>query len=320
MRGVTVTRLICGVLLLGSMDPHLLRSQQHAGARLRLEEVWAVQVPQGLVLAGGRLISRDRLLAWTQNPPSVLFIGRDSVSVLGRGFLLRPVAARPVSGSDHEIEVLDAGRGAFVRLATTGEIVEQSELRGAFESMDIESATYAGERWFFAGRATAGGYRWGIVSHAITDQSDLILVQVADPDRRISGHLSRDGKGAMFTEIGQPFSIRRVPGVVDTARFIRPAGLEGLLPSPDSVSTGWISLPALQLDHGFVQVLSDLRSSRRILVRYSPMGETVSVIEIDVPLGFMDTLPVDRLLLATRSTLGGLELVVYEWRWSAGPW
>lgn len=73
-------------------------------------------------------------------------------------------------------------------------------------------------------------------------------------------------------------------------------------------------LAAVATDSGYLQVLADPRSDRRILVRYSLDGEWRANREIEVPLGFLHSRPDDALLLALRQT-DRKEYVVYRWRW-----
>jgi hypothetical protein len=77
----------------------------------------------------------------------------------------------------------------------------------------------------------------------------------------------------------------------------------------------WVALTPVSLNDGFLQTFADLRSDRRILVRYDSEFRLAAHVVADVPLAFMTSIPNKRLLLVARNT-GDLELVTYEWSWT----
>lgn len=76
-----------------------------------------------------------------------------------------------------------------------------------------------------------------------------------------------------------------------------------------------MSLSTLRLDGGFLQNLVDLRSDARVLILYDAQGKVRRHTTMDVPMGFVASVPGEHLLLAIRR-VGGVELVGYNWRWS----
>jgi hypothetical protein len=78
----------------------------------------------------------------------------------------------------------------------------------------------------------------------------------------------------------------------------------------------WVALPALPLDKGLIQTLSDLRSDLRLLVVYDTDGSVLRHRQIDVPLGLVASAPARQELLAVRR-VNEVEAVLYRWCWSA---
>ena len=128
-------------------------------------------------------------------------------------------------------------------------------------------------------------------------------------------HLSEAGTGLLLTRLTAPFEVLRLDpkaGTVDTVAVpFRAAELRAAL--PDTVDY-WRALPAVALDCGWLLTLSDLRSDRRLLLRYEARGGLAKVTPLDAPFGVMAGRPAEGTLLAARRA-GGLELVWYQWRW-----
>lgn len=228
--------------------------------------------------------------------------------------MLRPIAARVLEGSTLVFEVLDAGTRTLMRLDESGRPVGTTPLRGFFDSVEVESAVHVDGGWILAGSTSEGVYRFASITAGGLVQPIDSLGSVSTDSTRLSGYLSRDGTAALFTQVRSPFASRRVAPSLGATLTLRPSLRHKALIGGRRDSSEWISLPVVPLDSGFVQVLSDLRSSRRLMVRYSPLGQTASVVDLDAPLGFWDAIPKERLLLAARD-VGRLELVVYRWRW-----
>lgn len=128
-------------------------------------------------------------------------------------------------------------------------------------------------------------------------------------------HLSEAGTALLLTRLTVPFEVVRLDpttGTVDTIAVpFRAVELRAAL--PDTV-VHWRALPAVSLDCGWLLTLSDLRSDRRLLLRYDDRGGLARVTPLDAPFGVMAGRPTEGTLLAARRA-GGLELVWYQWRW-----
>ncbi|MDX2121600.1 MAG: hypothetical protein SF070_11170 [Gemmatimonadota bacterium] len=144
----------------------------------------------------------------------------------------------------------------------------------------------------------------------------LFASAAADSVRHISRyHLSETGSALLLTRLTEPFEVLRLElatGRVDTLAVpFRDAALRAAL--PDTVAQ-WRALPAVALDCGWLLTLSDLRSDRRLLLRYDASGGLAKVTPLDAPFGVMAGRPAEGTLLAARRA-GELELVWYQWRW-----
>lgn len=75
----------------------------------------------------------------------------------------------------------------------------------------------------------------------------------------------------------------------------------------------WVALPTLALKSGFLQMLSDIRSDRRLLLLYDSEGRITATRELSLPLGLTASNPAKHLLFGVR-TMAGDEFIAYRWR------
>src|SRR5690606_18416796 len=88
-------------------------------------------------------------------------------------------------------------------------------------------------------------------------------------------------------------------------------------PGDDGAAGLWHGLPILPLDTGYLRVFADLRSDHRRLQWLNTDGVHHLLMELDDPIGFLDSDPVRRRLLALRAG-NPTSITVYEWRWLTG--
>lgn len=119
----------------------------------------------------------------------------------------------------------------------------------------------------------------------------------------------------ILTAIHPPFSSYRVPRQEGRVSQFHPGRA-----SKRNLDRGdfqnWMSLPTLQLGRFYVQVLADLRSDSRLLVRYDAAGVEQSVRVIEAPFGLQLSSP-DSTAVGSRDLGSHVELVRYQWRWSS---
>jgi hypothetical protein len=81
-----------------------------------------------------------------------------------------------------------------------------------------------------------------------------------------------------------------------------------------------VTIAAVPLDCGRVlQILSDLRSDRRWLALYHVNPRTIEFIRIrsiNMPIGIVQSLPEERLLVGVENQFGRSEIVLFSWSWS----
>lgn len=109
---------------------------------------------------------------------------------------------------------------------------------------------------------------------------------------------------------GGPQQWTSLPGAVDSV---------GSTPAADRASppAHWRALALVPLDRGgALQTFADLRSDRRVLVRYDSTGAIVAERELDAPFATLHSVPERRLLLGSRSLGASVELVVHRWNWA----
>jgi hypothetical protein len=132
-------------------------------------------------------------------------------------------------------------------------------------------------------------------------------------------NLTATAKGLLLSLGSAPFTVMRLDpatGKVDTlpAPLTAPAA-----PRIEADSLfAWRSVSTVALDCALLLTLSDLRSDRRILVRYGADDRIDRITTLDAPLGLMTRIPGTSTVLGARRA-GELELVWYDWRWVREP-
>lgn len=130
-----------------------------------------------------------------------------------------------------------------------------------------------------------------------------------------TGWLRRYGSLTIVSQPEPPFRITTFNPSTGTGSTFRPFAemLATAMGRPDSQALqGLVALPALALDHGFLQTLSDVRSNTRVIVVYSEDGSVLSHQTLDVPMAFVESMPERRLAWAVRRT-NVLEVLEYRW-------
>jgi hypothetical protein len=77
-----------------------------------------------------------------------------------------------------------------------------------------------------------------------------------------------------------------------------------------------VSSPVFPLGAGSLQVLTDLRADRRLLILYGEDGRELRQRRLDAPFGVLASSEQPPLLLGTRRA-NGTQVVVYRWRWAS---
>lgn len=148
----------------------------------------------------------------------------------------------------------------------------------------------------------------------------LFTSAAADSFPRIPRYnLTATPKGLLLSLGSAPFTVMRLdPATGHIDSLPAPLSAAGA-PRIDADSLFvWRSVSTVALDCALLVTLSDLRSDRRIMVRYGPDDRIDRITRLEAPLGLMARIPGTQTVLAARRA-GELELVWYDWRWVREP-
>jgi len=300
-----------------------VRAQEMVTPSLVLEEIRAIDIPRGFELRGAVVTRTQSVLFWSEQSATVVFeqplIRPDQpqiVRMLCPQLLERPIAAAFVAG-DSIIEIIEASKKQILRTGpeascrSVGSIDLNGEMISAVrtEAGWVIGSQTPEEAPRISGISSQGGIRWEIVSDGT----------VGNPTNVPTASLSRGKDGALLTSIRWPFSWAASDDLGKLGVQRGPVALSPEAPSdPLPELSDWGSLPVLPLDNGYLQVLADPASDRRLLILYGPSGRVLRFTEVDVPMGLISSLPEESLLVGLRST-DVIQIVVYRWRWQTLP-
>jgi hypothetical protein len=281
---------------------------------LRLDEREHVLLPASLGVNGTVAGPGNSLMLWTAEGGLFrLEPGRavERVSI-PPGVWISGVAAVPGTAV---IRILDGGARSEVWVGADGRILGRNAVAIPGSEV-VDQAVPVGGRWVTAARDVSA--RVFVVRRYDAGDSSVVLFRSAPADSvaAIPRYTITPGVGDLLVSARlAPFAVSRVAMDGSTAAGLELplAGDRSSLIPPDSLRF-WRSLGALPLDCGTVQTLSDLTSTRRLLVRYDAAGRVAAVAALDAPVGLVQSRPERQEMIAARRA-GGLELVLYDWRW-----
>ena len=290
-------------------------------SRLVLTEAFTLSVPDSFAMEGLVASAHSAtLLAWSGSASYVLVYSRiddDPPKAIGNQTLIRPIGAAFTNNGEEAIEVIDAGRRMVSTFSLSGEHLSDIHLRVPVQ--EVLGAARGQEGWFLAGNNIHGVCRLYLQS----PDGDAVEVSLGSdlwvPSRTGCTHgtllitaLSRGS--VLVSRRDEPFHSQQAdPGGSPNGLVFRPPR-EALAQSGDPGRL-WRALPIVELDRGYLQTVADLRSDRRVIVRFDEVGTVVRIRTFDLPIGFVTSVPAERLIIGARR-IGGVEIVGYVWRWN----
>jgi hypothetical protein len=182
-------------------------------------------------------------------------------------------------------------------------------------SDSIEAAIRWGGRWVVASREETGVV--ALASVRLPDQpadKHPFAAKVFSGSRRVLLSAPNENE-LLLTETDVPYATLVYNSSGEVEKEFRPLEpIQMLGYGPENVPPLWYAMSPLRLDEGYVQTVSDLRTSRRALVLYDEEGSVIRVSEVNAPIGFVAALPSEKVVFALRM-LGQQELVRYRWSW-----
>ena len=280
--------------------------------RLELSELWTSQLPDSFDLAGVTG-SMQGLVLWSHSKPYLL--ERDSTGTWRQRSLATgrsPVSVHTSEPGGH-LYLLDTTRAALTQTRLLREDTVIAVLPGL---SGLESAAVVNDQWFVGTKDSVGSSSvW-----ALGRRSLRLIFRYRSPLGRSQPVFDRSSldcsKGTLILT-GRWFPF--VTYVLDAGGAIIREFTPNLATAVvgDSIEAQKYVLVAtrtLPLDRGFLQVLSDPYSLRRVLILYDLGGNTLRVSLLNAPVGFVHSIPDERILIAYRH-LDRPEIVAYRWRW-----
>lgn len=208
------------------------------------------------------------------------------------------------------LEVIDASSRSIVRIDANGNVMDIATLPARWEGLSLNAAVVAADRWYGLGYDSSRLY---LLS---TDDKNSVIDTLVATHAKHTGnatpltnyHLSAVANWLVVTEANPPFTWR----AFSLARTGAPnLEVKGMFDDSSSSSEYLTSLPVLPLSSGFFQMLVDLTSLNRLIIRYDHSGKPLQRGSFKGPLGFVDSDPACRSLLGVRS-LRTKTLVTYH--------
>lgn len=273
-----------------------------------LNELAAVSLPVEGVVKGVLVLDTAVLGYWSDR--ALWRLGPFGAHRMCERHLRRPLTAMWLPDR-HAVAVLD-GDGPRV-LTEEGSRCRSTSIKQ--RGMRVFAAARGLGGWIAAGATDSfrGMFRrrdedrnWTVLSPRVPGFSDSSWAHVL---------LSADSTGLIVSERGWPFTSAVIGPGGQIETVMRPIVPRHLDTARDSVPFArWTSSGAFRLDRGFVMVLSDLTSDRRVVALLDSLGATLRVTRVEAPFGLVATTPARHELLALRR-LGSAELVRYSWKW-----
>lgn len=276
-----------------------------------LEEQSHAPLPPGYAAAGVTASSSGEMLVWAFGNPVLLHLKDGVLRPLPTADAVRPIGAA-FEERDSTLAVVDGERARIVRLSRSGHLVSAQPLN---TSLYLHQAVHTPAGWYLGAQDSTGVLHLLLARPGGGTETLFRMGTPAASRSQAAVHLSSADDDALLTMHSPPFSSVQVSSSGRVVRSFRPAIPDSLQGTMDEGK--WVSLKLLELDAGFVQTLADLTSDRRVLVLYDREGTPARHTLIDVPLAAATSIPARRQLIAMRRA-GGLEIVVYGWRWSDG--
>lgn len=297
VRAATVYTCVSALAYTGALPASLVADQVADTIAFREQAAISLDI-KGTI--SGLDVDEDTWLAWRTEPPLVMMRRNGDVwATISHDVMEAPASATARRGA---IDVLDAGSSSVLRFDESSfELLEQIPVgsRGS-----IESAAPVAEGWLVAVRDDLGNTSVAVAALADGkyEVSEVIDVPFASHVR------PTEEDGILITAVLPPFSVLRVRSTGEVEEF---QSVADRFP----IDQYDMSLPAVPLDRGYLQMLSDTRSDQRAMILYSTTGDIIRTTTLEVAIGFVSSDPSSQLLFGARQ-LGVQELVSYSWSWA----
>ena len=296
---------------------------QPSTAGLRLRELVAVALPATLRVTGGTLLPGGDIVLWSDDSPELTRVSESGQ--IRRIAYAANDAPLTVWYDDASglLRVFSRGARRVVAIDTAGSLVSEYLVKGLPDSARIYSATFVPGHLVIAVRKfatdtiavvevdSAGSFSKTLLSVPVRDFSS----GVPDSTAEVEVSLAMLGRRTCATLLWAPHKSFCTGNAHDQGLFLQPTGVQysEFLKAAGAYPPFVAALRPVAVSVGYLQVIADLRSSRRLLLRYDRAGVVRATVSLQDVFGIV-AVDSDRNQLITLRDLGVSELAWYEYR------
>lgn len=275
---------------------------------IRLQQTSSLALERGVVPRGVSRSAKHGVLVWTDHK-LIHWSGASADSARSVANPGVPIVAAAFR-SDGAISVLLGDPIRIVETLVTG---SHPHPTGTYADVgEASDAVFVNDKWIVL--AEGANDTWTVVS--LESRARRIWSAQRDlrrDDQKQWIRLSRGiGDHVLLTRRTPPFEITDI-SIDGTKRSVF-AGLNGQqLLNGTQGGGAWASLPTLAIACGFLQQVAQRSNNRRVFVTRDRNGVTRRASEVDAPFAFVESSPLDSVLVSVRTLRTG-EVVLYRWR------
>ena len=293
-------------------DPMRPSLRTESDRALELTEVATFALPHGLTVAGAAL-SPDgaRAVVWGSRPRSFLYVERGvgGVRSVPREHLPPGEIAGVAFLDDATLGIIHAE--GTVSTVEWGNWTHRTVPPRVIPVSGIRSAALGDDGWWLLVEVTSEDGALHFLPGDGVSSPRHVMPLAASPDQAF---LSTAAADALVVFRDSPYPVWRIAVDGKIVAGMQPDRLPPSGAAERDPPPYWMSLSALSIVPGVIQVIADVTSDDRLLVTYDDHGDVLSSRVVQAPFGLVAVASRARVLAALR-TFETSEIVLYSWRW-----
>ena len=247
----------------------------------------------------GASLSNRRIAVWGTAASSLYLLDGQAWRQLCGDRTIHPIGATIRAGDT--VEFLSANPLKRYRATFTS----CTELKAQLASESItQAAAFTQNRWFLLGSDRVGRARVWVLKDGVVTATETFPLEAR------TTLITPSFRGILLSAMRFPFGWSHVSDSGSRAEYKTPLETSDFAtPLPLLVALGTFAL-----DAGFLRVVADPRSDRRVLIRFDNAGGFVKRSILEAPWGIVATSEKTQMLLALQD-VDQPELLLYRWRW-----